>query len=38
MGCETTQIVEEDASNNNTPDNQEEEKRFPDFEEIGSKY
>ena len=38
MGCETTQIVEEDASNNNTPDNQEEEKKFPDFEEIGSKY
>ena len=38
MGCETTKIVEDNASNNSVqPINQEEEKKFNDFDEIGSK-
>ena len=36
MGCETTQIIEDNASANGTP-NQEEEELFKDFDEIGSK-
>ena len=44
MGCQSTQILDENASNNNiivnNPNNTNtgEEKKFKDFEEIGSKY
>ena len=37
MGCETTHIIEDNASANSTP-NQEDEEKFKDFDEIGSKY
>ena len=38
MGCETTKIIEDNASNNSIPINQAEEPKFKDFDEIGSKY
>ena len=43
MGCETTKILEDNASNNSIPANPNninsgEEKKFNDFEELGSKY
>ena len=43
MGCSTTQLLEDNASNNSIPANPNnintgEEKKFNDFEELGSKY
>jgi hypothetical protein len=37
MGCETTKILEDNASNNSSPNIQQEEPKFNDFEELGSK-
>ena len=37
MGCETTKILEDNASNNSAQNKQEEEPKFNDFEELGSK-
>ncbi len=44
MGCQSSPTIDENASNNNSvvnnPNNTNtgEEKKFKDFEEIGSKY
>lgn len=37
MGCDTTIIKEDLVSNNDIPSKQEEEEKFNDFDEIGSK-
>jgi hypothetical protein len=37
MGCETTKILEDNASVNSASNNQAEEPKFNDFEELGSK-
>ena len=36
MGCDTTQILDENASNNSAQNNQEEEPKFNDFDELES--
>ena len=39
MGCSNTSIQEDDnVSNNNVINNPDDEKKYKDFDELGSKY